>query len=107
MIRDDWVMRQVAALAEALAAVRARLSRREHQAAAVAVADACVEVTGVSLELVDRLPVPGVVGFASGLEPRLRRAFADLLVVAAEVADAAGDAELAARRREKAEAIRA
>lgn len=106
MIRDDWVLKQVEALAKALAALRARLARGEVEAAATDAGQACQELVGASLELVDRLPAAAVQGFASGLEPRVRPAFADLLEAAAEVAAAAGDHELAAQRRDKARAVR-
>ena len=108
MIRDDWLLRQVHELAEALAGVRAAVHDRVDLDAADGSLDAIArQVLGLSLTTLDRLPLPALVATVDAAEAPKRAVLVGLFEVGAELAEAHGQGPLAARRRERAEALRA
>ena len=107
MIRDDWMMRQIKQLAQALAGIAADVHAEANPQGSNDDLDGLARnLTGMGLSTVDRLPVVALAASVSGDEVK-REILIGLLRVAAEQAQKTGNTTLAAQRVEKASALEA
>lgn len=103
MYRDDWFLRQIADLVDGLAGVRHEAADQIQLGGLPATFDDVArQLVGLSFDAIDRLPPAALMGVTDGLEPARRKALAELLMIAAPLAEQMGDVELAEARRAKA-----
>lgn len=106
MIRDDWLLRQLDDLMQALAGARQEVHDQvELDGATATVEGICKQLIGLSLTAVRTLPVAAVLAAAGPLAGARRQALVQTLEIAGDLAEANGDAVAAAAFRERAAAL--